>query len=40
MGLGSHDEVLGYIERTGLFETTNFTEYTDEEVARKDLSSC
>jgi ABC-2 type transport system permease protein len=39
MGLGSQDEVLkiGYIDRTGLFETANFTKYMDEELARKDL---
>ena len=43
MGVGSHNEVykIGYIDRTGLFETmpiiTNFTKYTDEGLARKDL---
>jgi ABC-2 type transport system permease protein len=42
MGVGSQDEVfkIGYIDRTGLFEIANFTnltEYTDEELARKDL---
>jgi ABC-2 type transport system permease protein len=45
MGLGSPEDVykIGYIDRTGLFETanftdiTNFTKYTDEELARKDL---
>jgi ABC-2 type transport system permease protein len=42
MGVGSHNEVykIGYIDRTGLFETTNitnFTKYTDEGLAKKDL---
>ena len=42
MGVGSHGEVykIGYIDRTGLFENanfTNFTKYTDEGLARKDL---
>lgn len=45
MGVASHNEVykIGYIDRTGLFETTNitnitnFTKYTDEGLARKDL---
>jgi len=39
MGIGSHDVgyKIGYIDRTGQFETTNFTKYTNEEMARKDL---
>lgn len=38
MGIGTHTEnKIGYIDRTGVFETTNFTKYENEELARQDL---
>ncbi|PWB52748.1 MAG: hypothetical protein C3F06_07520 [Candidatus Methanoperedenaceae archaeon] len=39
MGIGGHNEEnkMGYIDRTGLFDSSNLTKYTDEELARKDL---
>jgi ABC-2 type transport system permease protein len=39
MGIGvqSHETKIGYVDRTGLFESQNMTKYADEELARKDL---
>jgi ABC-2 type transport system permease protein len=39
MGVGSPEPVykIGYIDRTGSFENSNFILYSDEELARKDL---
>jgi ABC-2 type transport system permease protein len=39
MGIGTQSEEnkIGYIDRTGLFDSSNLTKYTDEELARKDL---
>ncbi len=39
MGIGpqSEENKIGYIDRTGLFDSSNLTKYTDEELARKDL---
>jgi ABC-2 type transport system permease protein len=39
IGVGGHDEEnkIGYVDRTGLFDSSNLTKYNDEELARKDL---
>ena len=39
MGIGTQSEEnkIGYIDRTGLFDSSNLTKYTDEGLARKDL---
>jgi ABC-2 type transport system permease protein len=32
----SHEELrIGYVDKTGLFDSMNFTKYTDEELAKK-----
>ncbi|MCZ7382909.1 MAG: ABC transporter permease [Candidatus Methanoperedens sp.] len=34
----SHEELrIGYVDKTGLFDSMNFTKYADEELAKKDL---
>ncbi len=34
----SHEELrIGYVDKTGLFDSMNFTKYPDEELAKKDL---
>ncbi|MFZ3382735.1 MAG: ABC transporter permease [Candidatus Methanoperedens sp.] len=39
MGTGGNNEEnkIGYVDRTGLFDSSNLTKYNDEELARKDL---
>ncbi len=39
MGTGGNNEVnkIGYVDMTGLFDSSNLTKYNDEELARKDL---
>lgn len=39
IGVGGHNEEnkIGYVDRTGLFDSSNLTKYNDEELARKDL---
>lgn len=39
-GIGSNSEVtkIGFIDKTGLFESSNFTKYDNEELAKKDLA--
>lgn len=39
MGIGAHSQEnkIGYVDRTGLFDSQNMTKYADEELARKDL---
>lgn len=39
MGIGTQSEEnkIGYIDSTGLFDSSNLTKYTNEELARKDL---
>jgi len=39
MGIGaqSQENKIGYVDRTGLFDSPNMTKYTDEELAKKDL---
>ncbi|KPQ42052.1 MAG: ATP-dependent Na+ efflux pump [Candidatus Methanoperedens nitroreducens] len=39
IGIGGHNEEnkIGYVDNTGLFDPSNLTKYTDEDLARKDL---
>ncbi len=39
IGIGVHNEEnkTGYVDNTGLFDSSNLTKYTDEDLARKDL---
>jgi len=39
MGIGvqSHENKIGFVDRTGLYDSQNMTKYADEEFARKDL---
>lgn len=39
MGIGvqSHENKIGYVDMTGLFDSKNMTKYANEELARKDL---
>src|SRR5574340_1460159 len=37
-GSTSHEEYsIGYVDKTGLFNSANFTKYADENLAKKDL---